>query len=122
MTTVAVTVGASGDSAIEGTDYETIAELTLNILEGQTSTFQTVQFRPVNDGIDEGDESLSITGTTTAPGLTVTETALVLFDDETPRSVTLTAGAGIGGGGRRTDDGSLEGRRLIPASSSLKHR
>ena len=91
LTTVTVTVGATEDSAVEGTDYETIGELTLNIGAGQTSTFLTIPFRPINDEIGEGDEGISITGTTTETGLTVTETALVLFDDETPRSVTLTA-------------------------------
>ena len=54
---VTVTVGDSGDSAVEGTDYETIGELTLNIPVGQTSTFQTVQFRPINDGTGEGGRS-----------------------------------------------------------------
>ena len=91
LTTVTVAVGASGDSAVEGTDYQTIGALTLNIRAGQTSTFQTIQFRPVNTGIGEGDKGISITGTTTAPGLTVTETVLVLLDDETTRSMTLTA-------------------------------
>ena len=91
LTTVTVMVGDSGDSAVEGTDYETIGELTLNIRAGQTSTYQTIQFRPVNTGIGDGDKGISITGTTTAPGLTVTETELALLDDETTRSVTLTA-------------------------------
>ena len=91
LTTVTVTLGASGDSAVEGTDYETIGELTLNILEGQTSTFQAIQFQPINDGISEGDEALSISGTTAVTSLTVTGTQLVLLDDELARSLTLSA-------------------------------
>ena len=89
LTIVTVTVGASGDSAVEGIDYETIGDLTLTIRAGQTSTFQTILFRPVNTGIGEGDEGVSITGTTTAPGLTVVGTELAVFDDEITRSVTL---------------------------------
>ena len=91
LTTVTVRVGASGDSAVEGTDYETIGQLTLNILGGQTSTFQSIQFQPINDGISEGDEALSISGTTAVTSLTVTGTQLVLLDDERPRSLTLSA-------------------------------
>ena len=88
---VTVTVGAPGDTAIEGVDYETIGELTLNIRAGQTSTFQTIQFRPINTGIGEGDENLSISGTTMVTGLTVTGTQLVVVDDEVSRDVTLSA-------------------------------
>ena len=88
---VTVTVGAPGDTAIEGVDYETIGELTLNIRAGQTSTFQTIQFRPINTGIGEGDEYLSISGTTMITGLTVTGTQLVVVDDEVFRDVTLSA-------------------------------
>ena len=89
LTTVTVTVGDSGDSAVEGTDYQTIGELTLTIRAGQASTFQTILFRPVNTGIGEGDKGISITGTTTAPGLTVVGTVVALLDDEVTRSVTL---------------------------------
>ena len=91
FTIVTVTVGAPGDSAVEGTDYQTIGEVTLNIRAGMTSTYYTIQFRPVNDRDEEGDEGISITGTTTVTGLTVTGTELILLDDETTRNVTLTA-------------------------------
>ncbi|WP_420461494.1 fibronectin type III domain-containing protein [Candidatus Palauibacter sp.] len=91
LTTVTVMVGDSGDSAVEGTDYETTGDITLNIRAGQTSTFQTILFRPVNDGTSEGDQSISIEGTTLVPSLTVTGTELTLFDDDLLRRVTLTA-------------------------------
>ena len=103
LTTVTVTVGDSGDSAVEGTDYQTIGELTLTIRAGQTSTFQTIQFRPVNDGTSEGDERISINGTTPVSSLTVTGTELVLFDDDLTRTVTLTVfpDSWAEGGGRK---------------------
>ena len=91
LTLVTVTVGAPGDSAVEGVDYATIGDLTLNIRAGQTSTFQSFQFRPVNTGIGEGDEFLSISGTTMVTSLTVIGTQLVVVDDEVDRSVTLSA-------------------------------
>ena len=91
LTLVTVTVGAPGDSAVEGVDYATIGDLTLNIRAGQTSTFQSFQFRPVNTGIGEGDEFLSISGTTMVTSLTVIGTQLVVVDDEVHRSVTLSA-------------------------------
>ena len=91
LTPVTVTVGAPGDSAVEGVDYATIGDLTLNIRAGQTSTFQSFQFRPVNTGIGEGDEFLSISGTTMVTSLTVIGTQLVVVDDEVHRGVTLSA-------------------------------
>ena len=80
--TVTVSVGASTDSATEGTDYTTVNDLTLTIGAGQTSGTATFTFTPANDTLAEGGETVSVTGTTTASGLSVSGTELTLADDD----------------------------------------
>ena len=82
-TSVTVSIGAGTDTATEGTDYTTVNDLTLTIGTGQTSGTATFTLTPDNDTLGEGDEKISVTGTTTATGLTVTGTELTITDDET---------------------------------------
>ena len=79
---VTVSVGAGTDSATEGTDYATVNDLTLTISAGQTSGTATFTLTPADDTDVEGDEAISVTGTTAASGLSVTGTELTLTDDE----------------------------------------
>ena len=71
-TTVVIEVGANGDTATEGTDYAAVDELTLTIPAYATSAATRFTLTPSNDRIDEGDESLTVSGSTTASGLSVT--------------------------------------------------
>ena len=87
-TAVTVTVGAAGDLAAEGTDYATVGTVTVTIAAGQTSGTETFSLEPTNDAVDESDETLSVTGSTTATGLAVTGTTVTITDDDT-RGVTV---------------------------------
>ncbi len=89
-TVVTVSVGATGDGATEGTDYGTVADLTLTVDAGETTGTATFTLTPTDDDVDEDDETLSVTGTTTATGLTVTATTATIVDDDT-RGVTVSA-------------------------------
>ena len=82
-TAVTVAVGYTGDSATEGTDYQTVSNFTVTIGAGATSGTGTFTLTPTQDTVGEGDEAISVEGTTTIPGLVVTGTALTLTDDET---------------------------------------
>ena len=100
-TSVTVAVGAAGDAAAEGTDYATVADFTLTIDADQTSGTATFTLAPTNDDVDEGDEALSVTGTTAAvTGLSVTGTTVTIEDDDergvtvTPTSLTVAEGGG----------------------------
>ena len=79
---VTVTVGANGDSAVEGTDYATVADLTLTIDAGETTAETTFRLTPTNDRIDEIGESLTVSGSTTVTGLTVTPAGGLALDIE----------------------------------------
>ena len=96
-TEVAVTVGASDDTATEGTDYATVGELTLTIEAGATEGTTTFALTPTDDAVDEEDEeTLSVTGTTAASHVEVVPTAVTIADNETEsqgtgRGVTVSA-------------------------------
>ncbi len=61
-TTVTVSVGASGDGATEGTDYTTVSDFTVTIAANKTSGTGTFTLTPTDDATYEGDESVSISG------------------------------------------------------------
>ena len=100
-TEVTVSVGAPGDGATAGTDYQAVSNFSLTVPAGMTSGTETFTLAPEQDEVAEGDETVSVTGTAT--GLAVTGTELVLTDDDTastgvtlsvaPESVAEDAGA-----------------------------
>ncbi|MYD66282.1 MAG: hypothetical protein F4X26_09955 [Chloroflexi bacterium] len=85
--TVTVDVGKTGDSAVEGTDYETVGRLTITIPAGQPSGNVTFALKPVDDEIDEANETISVEGT--ASGLTVTPATITIIDNDGAPTVTL---------------------------------
>ena len=88
-TEVTVTVGSSGDSAVEGTDYGTVADLTLTIGAGETTAETTFSLNPTNDTSVDGAKTITVNGS--ASGLAVRSTDLTLNDDDVASTkVTLT--------------------------------
>ena len=83
-TPVTVTVGATGDGATEGTDYATVSDdVSISIAAGATAGTGTFTLTPTQDTDVEGGETISLDGSTTVSGLTVTDTTLTLADDDT---------------------------------------
>ena len=81
----------AADAATEGTDYATVADLTLTIAAGVTSGTAEFSMDPTQDAIDEGTgETLSISGTTAASGLSVTGTQMTITDDDATPTLALT--------------------------------
>ncbi len=92
---ITVKVGKSGDSAVEGTDYDTVADLTITIPAGMASATADFTLTPRQDVLDEPDEAISIDGELT--GVTVTGTVVTLTDDDAaPDAITLTVDADTG--------------------------
>ena len=79
-TAVNVTVGRTGDSAIAGTDYPSVADFVLTIPALQTTGTATFTLTPADDEIAEGVEEITVHGT--ASGLTVDDATLALNDDD----------------------------------------
>ncbi len=91
--TVTVEVGGTDDdTAIEGTDYATVADQTITIKAGSSSAHVDFTLTPTNDVLDEENETIILDGT--SAGLTVTDAAITLTDDDaTPTALTLTVDA-----------------------------
>ena len=62
-TDVTVSVGAVGDVATAGTDYQTVAAFTVAIPAGMTSGTGTFTLTPEQDQVAEGDEGITVAGT-----------------------------------------------------------
>ena len=86
-TTVTVSVGASGDTAVSGTDYAAVRDFDISIGALRRSGTATFTLTPADNGIDEADKSITVSGTSI--GLTVNSANLTLTDDEGTPSVNL---------------------------------
>ncbi len=81
-------VGKDGDSAVEGTDYTTVADRTITIGAGVASVIHDFTLTPTDDDLYEGSETISLDGTLS--GVAVTDTSFTLTDDdEAPSGITL---------------------------------
>ncbi len=76
----AVTVSVSAGTA-SAADFAAVADVTLTIPAGQTSGTATFTLTPVDDAIDEDDETVVVAGT--AQALAVTGAAVTVEDDDT---------------------------------------
>ncbi len=87
---ITVAVGASGDGATEGTDYDTVSDFTITLSAGSASVTGTFRIDPTEDVLDEAAESVSVRGST-SDSHTVTGASFNITDNDTPPAVTLTA-------------------------------
>ena len=67
----AVTVSVADGTAVAGTDYTAVSNVTITIATGDTSGTATFTLAPVDDNVDEPNETVVVTGTTTVSGLNV---------------------------------------------------
>ena len=84
---VTVSVGASDDTAVSGTNYAAVTDFDITIIKGEGSGTATFTLDPTDNSLDEADKSITVSGTST--GLTVNSTSLALNDDEGTPSVNL---------------------------------
>ena len=80
-TALSLSVGETGDTALEGTDYATIGSLSLTIGAGLTTGTTTFTLTPSDDDLDEDGESLTVDGSVS--GLSVTSTSVTITDNDT---------------------------------------
>ena len=85
--TVTVSVGSGGDTAVSGTDYAAVRDFDISIGALRRSGTATFTLTPADNGIDEADKSITVSGTSI--GLTVNSANLTLTDDEGTPSVNL---------------------------------
>ncbi len=82
--TVTVTVGKNGDAAVSGTDYAAVANFDITIDAGWSGGQTTFTFTPTQDALDEGNETLTLSGAAT--GLTLSDATLAITDDDSDRN------------------------------------
>ena len=82
-----VTVSVSPGSAASS-DFGAVSDFPVTIPANQASGEATFTLTPEDDAIDEDDETVSVGGTTTASGLTVTGAEVTIRDDD-DRGVTV---------------------------------
>ena len=85
--TVKVKVGASTDTAVEGTDYANVADYDLTINAMQMSAEWTFSLDPTDDDLDEDTERLSVTGTSS--GITITPANITITDDDAAPTLSI---------------------------------
>ena len=85
--TVTVTVGDTDDSATEGDDYKAVDQFTITIPAESSSETGSFTFTPVNDAVDEDDETVSINGALAGDD-PVALASITITDDDT-RGITV---------------------------------
>ena len=92
-----VTVSVSGGTAASPADYAAVSGFNITIAAGAASHTGSFTVTPVDDDLDEPDETIDVTGTT-ADELTVTKATVTLTDTDDPVSFSIAdAGATEGG-------------------------
>jgi hypothetical protein len=137
-TPVKVAVGKAGDSATEGTDYETVDDLTVTIPAGLTSATERFTLTPTDDVVVESDKTVTVSGTTAASGITTVNpaTLTIIDDDVPPDTIELRVSPHHGdgsfpagerhpvnahGGERYLDGSHRPDRRLHPGAALQRH-
>ena len=77
-----VTIGTLSGTATEDTDYEATDLASITIPANTTSGTGSITITPTDDLIVEGDETITVPGTTTVSGLTVSSATITLTDDD----------------------------------------
>ena len=86
------TVAVTGETAV-ATDFAAAAPVTLTIAAGQSIGTASFTLTPVDDALDEANETLKVSGTTPLPELTVIPATLTIIDDDAPPPVLPKAAA-----------------------------
>ena len=84
----AVTVSVAGDTATAAADFVAVADFELTIAAGERSGTGTFTLEPVDDEVDEADETVTVSGAAPGTDLSVTETQVTITDNDT-RGVTV---------------------------------
>ena len=105
-----VTIGTLAGSATKGTDYTVTALASITIPPNTASGSGTLTITPTDDAVVEGDETITIPGTTTTEvGLSVTSAEVMLTDDDkstTPTDDKDSAELSIAGPASNVDEGN----------------
>ena len=83
--TVSVSVAGSGTAS--AVDFAAVTDFDITIAAGAASKSETFTLSPTDDSVDETDETITVSGTST--GLTINSDTITLSDDDDTPSITL---------------------------------
>ena len=83
--TVSVSVAGSGTAS--AVDFAAVSDFDITIAAGAASKSETFTLSPTDDSVDETDETITVSGTST--GLTINSDTITLSDDDDTPSITL---------------------------------
>ena len=90
-----VTVNIGSGTATSGTDFAAVSAFTITIPANTQSQTGTFNLDPIQDAIDEPDETVAVDGSTTVSGISITDTTVTITDDDSPPAVTLVLSDGL---------------------------
>ena len=82
-----VTVSVAGSGTASAVDFAAVSDFDITIAAGAASGSETFTLSPTDDSVDETDETITVSGTST--GLTVNQDTITLSDDDATPSITL---------------------------------
>ncbi len=83
--TVSVSVAGSGTAS--AVDFAAVSDFNITIAAGTASKSETFTLSPTDDSVDETDETITVSGTSS--GLTINSDTITLSDDDDTPSITL---------------------------------
>ena len=83
-----VTVSVAGSGTAGAVDFAAVSDFDITIAAGAASKSETFTLSPTDDSVDETDETITVSGTST--GLTINPDTITLSDDDDTPSITLT--------------------------------
>ena len=93
-----VRVSVSGSGTAGAVDFAPVTAFDIEIAAGAASGLQSFYLRPIDDAVDETDETVTVSGA--SGGLTVNSDTITLTDDDVaPSSITLTVDDDVVGEG-----------------------
>ncbi len=95
-----VTVSVNDDTATSPADYAAVTNFDIVIAAGAASNTGSFSLAPVNDNLDEDDETIDVTGST-SDALRVTGTEVTIADQDDPPSFSISGGEADEGGAIR---------------------
>ncbi|MCY4584144.1 MAG: cadherin domain-containing protein, partial [Chloroflexi bacterium] len=81
-TQVSVSVGAATDTAVAGTDYAAVDDLTVIIPASEVLATAIFTLEPTDDSLTEPDEAITVSGSLDGSDLSVTATTITIRDDD----------------------------------------
>ena len=85
---VLISVGANGDGATEGTDYDTVNDFTITLPAYTKSATGSFKLKPKQDSAVEGYETITVSGSNIVYSV---ETEYIRLDDDDDTTITLSA-------------------------------